>query len=76
MSIDSTFIEQTENWQDQYRFKCNEWFLQICFRSWFLLKDEMVKPSEWLSNTRHYQTKEEEQRLKLLETVFTQSKTL
>jgi hypothetical protein len=27
-----------------------------------------------LSNTRHYQTKEEEQRLKLLETVFTQSK--
>jgi hypothetical protein len=24
MSIDSTFIEQTENWQDQYRFKCNE----------------------------------------------------
>jgi hypothetical protein len=36
----------------------------------------MVKPLEWLSNQDITKQKEEELRLKLLETVFTKPKTL
>ncbi len=71
-----SFIEQkTENWQDQYRFKCaNNTYKYVLDRG-FLLKDENGKAIRMIGAIQDItKQKEEEQRLKLLETVFTQSK--
>jgi PAS domain S-box-containing protein len=71
-----SFIEQkTENWQDQYRFKCaNDTYKYVLDRG-FLLKDENGKAIRMIGAIQDItKQKEEEQRLKLLETVITQSK--
>lgn len=71
-----SFIEQkTENWQDQYRFKCADNSYKYVLDRGFLLKDENGKAIRMIGAIQDItKQKEEEQRLKLLETVFTQSK--
>lgn len=71
-----SFIEQkTENWQDQYRFKCANNSYKYVLDRGFLLKDENGKAVRMIGAIQDItKQKEEEQRLKLLETVFTQSK--
>ncbi|MDI5895073.1 PAS domain-containing sensor histidine kinase [Flavobacterium algoritolerans] len=71
-----SFIEQkTENWQDQYRFKCANNSYKYVLDRGFLLKDENGKAIRMIGAIQDItKQKEEEQRLKLLETVFTQSK--
>lgn len=71
-----SFIEQkTENWQDQYRFQCADNSYKYVLDKGFLLKDENGKAIRMIGAIQDItKQKEEEQRLKLLETVFTQSK--
>jgi PAS domain S-box-containing protein len=71
-----SFIEQkTENWQDQYRFKCANGNYKYVLDRGFLLKDEEGKAIRMIGAIQDItKQKEEEQRLKLLETVITQSK--
>ncbi|MFE3867920.1 PAS domain S-box protein [Flavobacterium sp. LS2P90] len=71
-----SFIEQkTENWQDQYRFKCADGTYKYVLDRGFLLKDEEGKAIRMIGAIQDItKQKEEEQRLKLLETVITQSK--
>lgn len=71
-----SFIEQkTENWQDQYRFKCSDNSYKYVLDRGFLLKDENGKAIRMIGAIQDItKQKEEEQRLKLLETVITQSK--
>ncbi|WP_035673514.1 PAS domain-containing protein [Flavobacterium sp. 83] len=71
-----SFIEQkTEKWQDQYRFKCADNSYKYVLDRGFLLKDEEGKAIRMIGAIQDItKQKEEEQRLKLLETVFTQSK--
>ena len=71
-----SFIEQkTENWQDQYRFKCANGSYKYVLDKGFLLKDEEGKAVRMIGAIQDItKQKEEEQRLKLLETVITQSK--
>ena len=71
-----SFIEQkTENWQDQYRFRCADNTYKYVLDRGFLLKDENGKAIRMIGAIQDItKQKEEEQRLKLLETVITQSK--
>ena len=71
-----SFIEQkTENWQDQYRFRCADGSYKYVLDRGFLLKDEEGKATRMIGAIQDItKQKEEEQRLKLLETVITQSK--
>ena len=71
-----SFIEQkTENWQDQYRFKCADNTYKYVLDRGFLLKDDNGKAIRMIGAIQDItKQKEEEQRLKLLETVITQSK--
>lgn len=71
-----SFIEQkTQNWQDQYRFKCADGSYKYVLDRGFLLKDEEGKATRMIGAIQDItKQKEEEQRLKLLETVITQSK--
>jgi PAS domain S-box-containing protein len=71
-----SFIEQkTENWQDQYRFRCADNSYKYVLDRGFLLKDEDGKAIRMIGAIQDItKQKEEEQRLKLLETVITQSK--
>lgn len=71
-----SFIEQkTEKWQDQYRFKCADNSYKYVLDRGFLLKDENGKAVRMIGAIQDItKQKEEEQRLKLLETVITQSK--
>lgn len=71
-----SFIEQkTEKWQDQYRFKCADNSYKYVLDRGFLLKDENGKAIRMIGAIQDItKQKEEEQRLKLLETVITQSK--
>lgn len=70
------FIEQkTENWQDQYRFRCSDKSYKYVLDKGFLLKDENGKATRMIGAIQDItKQKEEEQRLKLLETVITQSR--
>ena len=70
------FIEQkTEKWQDQYRFRCSDNSYKYVLDRGFLLKDENGKAIRMIGAIQDItKQKEEEQRLKLLETVITQSK--
>jgi PAS domain S-box-containing protein len=71
-----SFLEQkTEKWQDQYRFKCaNDTYKYVLDRG-FILKDENGKAIRMIGVIQDItKQKEEENRLKLLETVFTQAK--
>lgn len=71
-----SFIEQkTEKWQDQYRFRCADNTYKYVLDRGFLLKDENGKAIRMIGAIQDItKQKEEEQRLKLLETVITQSK--
>ncbi|MFV7236352.1 PAS domain S-box protein [Flavobacterium sp. ZB4R12] len=71
-----SFIEQkTEKWQDQYRFRCADNSYKYVLDRGFLLKDEEGKAIRMIGAIQDItKQKEEEQRLKLLETVITQSK--
>lgn len=71
-----SFIEQkTEKWQDEYRFKCADGTYKYVFDRGFLVKDEDGNAIRMIGAIQDVtRQKEEEQRLKLLETVITQTK--
>jgi len=71
-----SFIEQkTEKWQDQYRFKCADGSYKYVLDRGFILKDENGKSLRMIGAIQDItKQKEEEQRLKLLETVITHTK--
>ncbi|CAN1509597.1 VicK Signal transduction histidine kinase [Flavobacteriaceae bacterium] len=71
-----SFLEQkTEKWQDQYRFKCADNSYKYVLDRGFLLKDEDGKAIRMIGAIQDItKQKEEESRLKLLETVFTETK--
>jgi len=71
-----SFIEQkTEKWQDQYRFKCADGTYKYVLDRGFILKDETGKSVRMIGAIQDItKQKEEEQRLKLLETVITHTK--
>jgi len=71
-----SFIEQkTEKWQDEYRFKCADGTYKYVFDRGFLVKDENGNVIRMIGTIQDVtKQKEEEQRLKLLETVITQTK--
>ncbi len=71
-----SFIEQkTEKWQDEYRFKCADNTYKYVLDRGFLLKDENGKAIRMIGAIQDItKQKEEELRLKLLETVIVQTK--
>lgn len=71
-----SFLEQkTEKWQDQYRFKCGDDTYKYVLDRGFILKDENGKAIRMIGAIQDItKQKEEENRLKLLETVFTEAK--
>ncbi|WP_298221817.1 PAS domain-containing sensor histidine kinase [Flavobacterium sp.] len=71
-----SFIEQkTEKWQDEYRFKCADGTYKYVFDRGFLVKDDAGNAIRMIGAIQDVtKQKEEEQRLKLLETVITQTK--
>ena len=71
-----SFIEQkTEKWQDHYRFRCADGSYKYVLDRGFILKDEMGKSVRMIGAIQDVtKQKEEEQRLKLLETVITHTK--
>ena len=71
-----SFLEQkTEKWQDEYRFRCADGSYKYVFDRGFLVKDPNGKPVRMIGAIQDItKQKEEEQRLRLLETVITQSK--
>jgi PAS domain S-box-containing protein len=71
-----SFIEQkTENWQDEYRFKCADNTYKYVLDRGFLLKDDDGKAIRMIGAIQDItKQKEEELRLKLLETVIVQTK--
>jgi len=71
-----SFIEQkTENWQDEYRFKCADNSYKYVLDRGFLLKDDQGKAIRMIGAIQDItKQKEEELRLKLLETVIVQTK--
>ncbi len=71
-----SFLEQkTERWQDQYRFKCADGTYKFILDRGYILKDENGKSIRMISAIQDItKQKEEEQRLKLLETVITNTR--
>ena len=71
-----SFLEQkTEKWQDEYRFQCADGSYKYVFDRGFLVKDASGKPIRMIGAIQDVtKQKEEEQRLRLLETVITQTK--
>jgi PAS domain S-box-containing protein len=71
-----SFLEQkTEKWQDEYRFQCADGSYKYVFDRGFLVKDSNGKLIRMIGAIQDItKQKEEEQRLRLLETVITQSK--
>ncbi len=71
-----SFLEQkTEKWQDEYRFQCADGSYKYVFDRGFLVKDANGKSVRMIGAIQDVtKQKEEEQRLRLLETVITQSK--
>jgi PAS domain S-box-containing protein len=71
-----SFLEQkTEKWQDEYRFKCADNTYKYVLNRGFLLKDENGKAVRMIGAIQDItKRKEEELRLKLLETVIVQTK--
>ena len=67
--------EKVEKWQDEYRFACADGTYKYVFDRGFLVKDSEGKPIRMIGAMQDVtRQKEEEQRLKLLETVITQTK--
>lgn len=71
-----SFIEQkTEKWQDEYRFMCADGTYKYVFDRGFLVKDDNGNVIRMIGAIQDItRQKKEEQRLKLLETVITQTK--
>lgn len=71
-----SFLEQkTERWQDEYRFMCADGSYRFVFDRGFLVKDENGKAVRMIGAMQDVtKQKQEEQRLRLLETVVTQTK--
>ena len=71
-----SFLEQkTEKWQDEYRFQCADGSYKYVFDRGFLVKDKEGKPIRMIGAIQDVtKQKEEEQQLRLLETVITQTK--
>lgn len=71
-----SFIEQkTQNWQDEYRFRCADGTYKYVLDRGFLLKDESGKAIRMIGAIQDItKRKEEELRLRLLETVILQTK--
>ncbi|WP_293871518.1 PAS domain S-box protein [Flavobacterium sp.] len=71
-----SFLEQkTEKWQDEYRFQCADGSYKYVFDRGFLVKDSdgnLVRMIGAIQDVT--KQKQEEQRLRLLETVITQTK--
>lgn len=70
------FIEEkVEKWQDEYRFACADGTYKHVYDRGFLVKDKDGKPIRMIASMQDVtKQKQEEQRLKLLETVITQTK--
>ncbi len=70
------FLEKkVEKWQDEYRFKCADGSYKFVFDRGFLIKNNEGRPIRMIGSMQDVtKQKEEEQRLKLLETVITQAK--
>ena len=71
-----SFLEQkTERWQDQYRLKCADGTYKYVFDRGFIVKDKNGKSVRMIGAIQDItKQKEEEQRLKLLETVITNTR--
>lgn len=71
-----SFLEQkTEKWQDEYRFKCADNTYKYVLDRGFILKDQNNKAIRMIGAIQDItKQKEEENRLKLLETVFTEAR--
>lgn len=71
-----SFIElKTEKWQDEYRFRCADGTYKYVLDRGFLVKDEEGNVTRMIGAIQDVtKQKKEEQRLKLLETVITQTK--
>lgn len=71
-----SFIEQkSEKWQDQYRFRCADNTYKYVLDRGFLLKDKEGRALRMIGAIQDItKQKQEEQNLKLLETVVTQTK--
>ncbi len=71
-----SFLEQkTERWQDQYKFKCADGTYKHVLDRGFILKDENGESFRMIGAIQDItKQKEEEQRLKLLETVITSTR--
>jgi PAS domain S-box-containing protein len=71
----SFIAEKSEKWQDEYRFCCANGTYKYIFDRGFLVKDENDDVVRMIGAMQDVtKQKEEEQRLKLLETVITQTK--
>ncbi len=71
----SFIAEKSEKWQDEYRFCCADGTYKYIFDRGFLVKDETDTIIRMIGAMQDVtKQKEEEQRLKLLETVITQTK--
>ncbi len=67
--------EKVEKWQDEYRFACADGTYKYVFDRGFLVKDKDGRPIRMITSMQDVtKQKQEEQRLKLLETVVTQTK--
>lgn len=71
-----SFLEQkTEKWQDEYQFQCADGSYKYVLDRGFLMKDSDGKPIRMIGAIQDItKQKAEEQRLRLLETVITQTK--
>ncbi len=71
-----SFIEQkSEKWQDQYRFRCADNTYKYVLDRGFLLKDKKGRALRMIGAIQDItKQKKEEENLKLLETVVTQTK--
>ncbi|MEC4049474.1 PAS domain-containing protein [Flavobacterium sp. SUN046] len=71
----SFISEKTEKWQDEYRFHCADGSYKYVLDRGFLVKDNNDNVIRMVGAIQDItKQKEEEQRLKLLETVITQTK--
>ena len=71
----SFISEKTEKWQDEYRFHCADETYKYVLDRGFLVKDNQDNIVRMVGAIQDItKQKEEEQRLKLLETVITQTK--
>lgn len=70
------FLEKkVEKWQDEYRFKCADGTYKFVFDRGFLIKNSEGKPIRMITSMQDVtKQKQENQRLKLMETVITQAK--